>query len=881
MKTGNELRQIFLDYFNNKNHTVVSSSSLVPYNDATLLFTNAGMVQFKELFLGLEQRDYDRAVTAQRCVRAGGKHNDLDEVGYTARHHTFFEMLGNFSFGNYFKQEAIEFAWEFLTQRLGIPKNKLWVTVFQSDDEAAAIWQEKMGVAPERIIRCGEKSNFWSMGDTGPCGPCTEIFYDHGPDVAGGPPGSADEDGDRYVEIWNLVFMQYDRSPDGELKPLPKPSVDTGMGLERLCAVMQGVHNNYDTDIFAGILQKIAELCGKNTLTHTSMRVIADHIRSCAFLIVDGILPSNEGRGYVLRRIIRRAIRHGHKLGINDVFFYKLVEPLVAGMGVAYPELAKAKTHIEQVLQQEEMQFLKTLEQGMRILDSDIAVLNGTVIPGATIFRLYDTYGFPADLTNDIARERSLSLDMEGFEQEMLKQRTLSQQASKFSADYQHQLDVKTASAFTGYDSTAYHSEVAELFQGAETVDKLSVNEKGTIVLTHTPFYAESGGQVGDRGELRTATGLFQVTDTQKRQHAILHSGTVIQGTIAQGQPVQAEVDKTSRQGTALNHSATHLLHAALKQILGAHVQQKGSLVTPERLRFDFAHSTAVTCEQLQAIERMVNQSIRANYPVETHLLTQAEAMARGAVALFGEKYGDDVRVLQMGDVSMELCGGTHVQRTGDIGLFKIASESGIAAGVRRIEAVTGDVALDFIAQQQSQLQTLAGKLKTPWENTTLKLDDVLNQLKLSQKQIEQLSARLAGQAGVTLLEQAEEIEGIWVIFAKVTAVDVKALREVADQLKSRMPESIILLGAESEGRANLLACVGKPHIHRVSASDLVNQAAAIVNGKGGGRADQAQASGTDVAKLDEALSTAKTWVKDKLSQPFQRHPDWHTAASE
>lgn len=865
MKNSNELRKLFLDYFASKGHAIVASSSLVPYNDATLLFTNAGMVQFKDLFLGLEKRDYTRATTSQRCVRAGGKHNDLDQVGYTARHHTFFEMLGNFSFGDYFKQESIEFAWELLTKVFEIPKEKLWVTVFQDDDEAAAIWQNKIGVAPERIIRCGEKSNFWAMGDTGPCGPCTEIFYDHGPDIAGGPPGSPDEDGDRYVEIWNLVFMQFDRTPEGELKPLPKPSVDTGMGLERLTAVMQGVHNNYDTDIFRQILQKIAKLCGKDTLTHTSMRVIADHIRSCSFLIIDGVLPSNEGRGYVLRRIIRRAIRHGHKLGIRDVFFNKLVEPLVATMGGAYPELVKHKQQIEQVLQQEELQFLKTLDQGIRILEQDISNLKGDVIPGITIFRLYDTYGFPPDLTNDIARERGLLLDMEGFENEMTKQRVLSQQASKFAANYQHQLEVETTSEFTGYEGTVFKSKVTELFLEAKKVKVLHAGEVGTIVLAHTPFYAESGGQVGDQGILRTATGLFQVTDTQKRQQSILHLGSVLQGHIDLNQDVQAEVDQAKRQATALNHSATHLLHTALKQVLGPHVQQKGSLVASDRLRFDFSHPSAVTFEQMQAVERIVNQQIRTNVEVETHLMSQKEAIAKGAEALFGEKYGDQVRVLQMGDFSMELCGGTHVDRTGDIGLFKIISESGIAAGVRRIEAITGDAALDFTAAQQAELQSLANKFKTNWENVGNKIDDMQNLLKQSQKQLEQLSVKIAGNVSAELIAHAEKIHGVPVIVAKVTVADVKALRDLADQLKSRLPESIILLGAVTDGKANLLACVGKQLTQSINAGELVNQAAILVGGKGGGRPDQAQAGGTEPAKLDEALEIARDWLKKKL----------------
>ncbi|MBY0544586.1 MAG: alanine--tRNA ligase, partial [Gammaproteobacteria bacterium] len=763
--TSNQLRDLFLSYFKRKNHTIVPSSSLVPYNDATLLFTNAGMVPFKDLFLGMEKRNYVRAASSQRCVRAGGKHNDLDNVGYTARHHTFFEMLGNFSFGDYFKEDAIRFAWEFLTKELQIPAEKLWITVFEEDDEAAAIWQNKIGISSDRIIRCGEKSNFWAMGDTGPCGPCTEIFYDHGPAVEGGLPGTPEEDGDRYVEIWNLVFMQFDRTPEGELNPLPKPSVDTGMGLERLTTVMQGKHNNYETDVFHEILAAIDNIAQYSSTTKPysqrldvglgggkqvegvdtqymtdderasnnaqrpsaksiqSMRVIADHIRSCSFLILDGVLPSNEGRGYVLRRIIRRAIRHGHKLSIQDVFFYKLVKPLAEKMGDAYPDLKKNQANIEHVLQQEEKQFLKTLELGLRILENDIADLNGNIIPGVTIFRLYDTYGFPPDLTNDIARERGLLLDMDGFEHEMTKQRVLSQQSSKFAAQHQHQLTVETKTQFTGYDETAGESVATELFHKGVAVERLTEHDESEslfkddiMVLAHSPFYAESGGQVGDRGILLSETGSFMVLDTQKRQDTILHMGHVIDGYIEKNQLIKAKIDHPARAQTALNHSATHLLHTALKKTLGAYVQQKGSLVAPDRLRFDFSHSAPMTFEQLQAVELLVNRYIHANVPIETHLLSQEEAIARGAEALFGEKYGDEVRVLQMGEFSLELCGGTHAKRTGDIGLFRIISEIGIAAGIRRIEAVTGEGALTFNAQQQLELDQCANKLKTNWK---------------------------------------------------------------------------------------------------------------------------------------------------------------------
>jgi alanyl-tRNA synthetase len=865
MKSSNELRHAFLNYFKNKGHTLVRSSSLVPHNDATLLFTNAGMVQFKDVFLGLDKRDYVRAASSQKCVRAGGKHNDLENVGYTARHHTFFEMLGNFSFGDYFKKDAIRFAWEFLTQELALPKEKLWITVFQDDDEAAAIWQNDIGLPAERIIRCGEKSNFWSMGDTGPCGPCTEIFYDHGESVAGGLPGTPEEDGDRYIEIWNLVFMQYDRTPDGQLHPLPKPSVDTGMGLERIAAVLQGVHNNYETDVFSTILKEIARLCGNPDTTNTSMRVIADHIRSCAFLIVDGVLPSNEGRGYVLRRIIRRAIRHGHKLGLKDVFFYKLVAPLVETMGQAYPDLAKAQIQVEQALQQEENQFLKTLDQGMRILEQDIAALTDNVIPGTTIFRLYDTYGFPPDLTGDIARERDLLLDMEGFEREMSKQRALSQGASKFTAQYHQQLQVQTESEFTGYEGLESNDKVLELFHEGLSVTQLKTGEQGAVVLEHTPFYAESGGQVGDCGVIKTATGLFKVNDTQKRQKAIVHLGQVISGHIEQAQAVTATVDQQKRRATALNHSATHLLHAALRTVLGTHVQQKGSLVAPDRLRFDFSHNAAMTDTQLQQVELLVNQQIMANYKVETHLLSQEEALQRGAMALFGEKYDDQVRVLQMGDFSMELCGGTHVQRTGDIGLLKITVETGIAAGVRRIEAVTGIGALDYILKQQNCLHQVSDLLKTSWDKAATKVQDMLTQQRQLQKQLEQMSSKLAGSASTDLMAQAEVIAGVHVIAAKVQVADIKGLRDLADQLKSRLSDVVIVLGTVVDDKVHLLASVSKPLNDRIHAGELVNDLATQVGGKGGGKAEQAQAGGTQPEKLDAALASVKDWVKSKL----------------
>ncbi|HWS02707.1 MAG TPA: alanine--tRNA ligase, partial [Gammaproteobacteria bacterium] len=748
--TSAEIRQSFLDFFQNKDHALVPSSSLIPGNDPTLLFTNAGMVQFKDVFLGQEQRPYNRAVSSQRCVRAGGKHNDLENVGYTARHHTFFEMLGNFSFGDYFKREAIHYAWEFLTQTLQLPAEKLWVTVYQDDDEAADLWIKEIGVDPARLTRIGDKpggkqyesDNFWSMGDTGPCGPCTEIFYDHGPEVAGGPPGTPEEDGDRYIEIWNLVFMQYNRDASGTMAPLPKPSVDTGMGLERLVAVLQHVHSNYDIDLFRGLIRAAADLAGLKDTNNSSLRVIADHIRSCAFLIVDGVLPSNEGRGYVLRRIVRRAVRHGYRLGINDVFFYKLVGPLCEQMGAAYPELVAAREQVERVLKQEEERFAETLDQGMKILEADIAALKGKEIPGATVFKLYDTFGFPVDLTADIARERELVLDLPGFEREMEAQRERARAASQFGVDYNTTIKVEGSTDFTGYDKLIDQGRVTALFRGSDAVPQLNAGEEGVVILDHTPFYGESGGQAGDRGGLETANARFEVRDTQKQQSVHIHVGMLSSGSLKIGDTVEARVDETSRRATMLNHSATHLLHAALRTVLGTHVQQKGSLVNAERLRFDFAHSEAVKPDELARIEHMVNEQIRHNNAVETRVMNMDDAVKAGAMALFGEKYGAEVRVLTMGAFSVELCGGTHVGRAGDIGLFKIISEGGIASGVRRIEAVTGQRALDYIGETEKSLNTIAQLVKGSAQDVEAKVSLLVERARKLEKELDQLKGK-------------------------------------------------------------------------------------------------------------------------------------------
>ena len=869
MMTSAEIRRAFLDYFARNDHQIVESSPLVPANDPTLLFTNAGMVQFKDVFLGRDKRPYRRAVSSQRCVRAGGKHNDLENVGYTARHHTFFEMLGNFSFGDYFKRDAIRFAWEFLTRDLGLPAARLWVTVFHDDDEAADIWLKEIGVDPARFSRLGESSNFWSMGDTGPCGPCSEIFYDHGPEVWGGPPGSPDEDGDRYIEIWNLVFMQYNRDAAGTLTPLPKPSVDTGMGLERLAAVLQGVHSNYDTDLFRHLIAAAAKATDTDDLESKSLRVIADHIRSCAFLITDGVMPSNEGRGYVLRRIIRRAIRHGYHLGQRTPFFYGLVDALDDVMGDAYPGLTAAKEQVKRVLRLEEERFAETLEQGMRILDEAIDGLAGTEIPGATVFKLYDTYGFPADLTADIARERGLALDMAGFEREMDAQRERARAASHFGAEASVQVGLEGETDFTGYERVVDEATVIALFTGGSSVDRLGPGETGLVVLDRTPFYAESGGQVGDKGLLlsKDRAGRFQVDDTRKQGGAVIgHVGRVETGELHVGDLVEARIDADARRATALNHSATHLMHAALRRVLGTHVQQKGSLVAPDRLRFDFTHFEPVTREQIREIERLVNAQVRGNDVVETRIMSLDDARASGAMALFGEKYGERVRVLRMGDFSTELCGGTHVRAVGDIGFFKIVAEGGVAAGVRRIEAVTGANAVAWVEREDERLQNLAATLKAGRDDVEDKVAQLLERSRRLEKELEQLKAKLASAAGTDLAGSAVEVGGVKVLAARLDSVDAKALRETLDQLKSKLGRAVVVLGAVSGDKVSLVAGVTADCTDRLKAGELVNLVAQRVGGKGGGRADMAQAGGTDPAGLPEALALVEPWVRERLS---------------
>ena len=867
MKSSAELRASFLDFFAAHGHQVVPSSPLVPANDPTLLFTNAGMVQFKDVFLGRDKRPYHRATSTQRCVRAGGKHNDLENVGYTARHHTFFEMLGNFSFGDYFKHSAILYAWEYLTQVLAIPPERLWVTVFQDDDEAAAIWLDEIGVDPARFSRCGEKDNFWSMGDTGPCGPCSEIFYDHGPQVPGGPPGSPDADGDRYIEIWNLVFMQFDRDASGKLTPLPKPSVDTGMGLERLAAVMQGVHSNYEIDLFVKLIDAAAQATGAPDRESKALRVIADHIRSAAFLIVDGVTPGNEGRGYVLRRIIRRAIRHGYQLGQAEPFFFELVAPLAAEMGDAFPELPKAQERVAHVLRLEEERFAETLEQGMRILEQAIAGLPDVVIPGETVFKLYDTYGFPLDLTADIARERGLTLDTAGFDREMARQKERARAASHFSAGAGAALRLEGETCFTGYEHLDDLAHVLGIYRGEETVEVLSAGDEGILVLDQTPFYAESGGQVGDRGWLTGEGVRLTVLNTQKLGGDVFgHVCRVEAGELRVGDKLEAKVDAERRRATALNHSATHLMHAALRHILGDHVQQKGSLVDPERLRFDFSHFEPVSREQLRAIERLVNQEIRENHPVETRVMTLEDAKATGAMALFGEKYADQVRVLRMGDFSTELCGGTHARAVGDIGLFKILGEGGIASGVRRIEATTGAQALAAVEADEERLLRLASLVKGSREDLDDKVAALLERAKRLEKELADLKAKAASAAGQDLAAQAEEIGGIKVLAARLDGVDAKALRDALDRLKDKLGSAIILLATESEGRVSLVAGVTKDLTERYQAGDLIREAAAKVGGKGGGRADMAQAGGTDPTGLPAALALAKEWARARLN---------------
>ncbi len=862
--TSAELRKAFINFFEKQNHTAVHSSPVVPANDPTLLFTNAGMVQFKETFLGQEKRDYTRATSVQRCIRAGGKHNDLENVGYTARHHTFFEMLGNFSFGDYFKEDAIKYAWQFLTEELGLPEEKLWVTVFDEDDETADIWLKDMGVSAERFSRCGAKDNFWQMGDTGPCGPCTEIFYDHGADVAGGPPGSPDEDGDRYIEIWNLVFMQFDRAADGTLTPLPKPSVDTGMGLERLAAVMQGVHNNYDIDLFQAIVKEVAKLTGQSDLTNSSLRVIADHIRSCAFTIVDGVLPSNEGRGYVLRRIIRRAIRHGYKLGMKDLFFYKLVPVLVEQMGEAYPELGKEQANVERALKLEEERFAETLENGMKLLDDYISSMQGSVIEGEIAFKLYDTFGFPLDLTADVARERNLTVDEAGFEKAMEAQRERARSASNFAAQTAGQVDYDGETQFIGYARDDADAKVMAIFVDGQSVESAAEGTDATVILGRTPFYAESGGQVGDTGSLTEGMSSFHVNNCQKQGKAFLHIGTVTAGTLSVGQVLHAQIDVKGRRASERNHSATHLLHAALRSLLGTHVQQKGSLVTPERLRFDFSHFEPIKPEQLLEIEKLVNQNIMLNNPVGANEMDIDSAKEMGAMALFGEKYGDVVRVVDMGDFSVELCGGTHVCSTGEIGPFRLLSETGIASGVRRIEAVTGEGAWDAIYQNDETLLNVASAVKSDKAQVEAKVAQLVAEHKELEKQFKQLQSKMAASQGDDLANQAVKVGDVNVLAAQLEGADVNTLRETLDKLKSKLAPAAIVLAAVDGEKVSLVAGVSKEITSTFKAGELVNHVAQQVGGKGGGRPDMAQAGGKDPSKLGEALASVQAWAESK-----------------
>ena len=873
---SSDLRNAFLDFFASKKHEVVSSSPLIPGNDPTLLFTNAGMVQFKDVFLGKDQRNYTRATSSQRCVRAGGKHNDLENVGYTARHHTFFEMLGNFSFGDYFKEDAIQFAWEFLTseQWLKLPVDKLLVTVYAEDDEAYNIWHKQIGLPEDKIIRIGDNKgsrfasdNFWQMGDTGPCGPCTEIFYDHGEHIWGGPPGTPEEDGDRFIEIWNNVFMQFDRQPDGEMIPLPKPSVDTGMGLERISAILQGVHSNYEIDLFQALLKAAGEVTGCNDTENKSLRVIADHIRSTSFLIVDGVLPSNEGRGYVLRRIIRRAVRHGHILGASSGFFHKLVAALVEQMGEAYPELIKLQSHVEKVLRLEEEQFAKTLDKGLGILNDAIANMSGTVIDGETAFRLYDTYGFPLDLTADVARERGLTVDDAGFEQAMNVQREKARAAGNFGADYGTDLAIEGDTAFLGYDVLENTGQVKTLFRGAEAVTEAGVGEELTLVLDETAFYAESGGQAGDTGFLKADGVVFQVKDTTKEGSNHLHQGVIVEGRIAVGDSLMACVDAEKRHTTALHHSATHLLHAALRTILGEHVAQKGSLVTCDKLRFDFSHLEAVSADELQQIEDMVNQQVRANTPVTTDLMDIETAKTSGAMALFGEKYDDEVRVLSMGQdrFSVELCGGTHAKRTGDIGLLKITSESGIAAGVRRIEAMVGQHAMGFIASEESALDSIARLLKGSRDNVSEKVEQLLTRQRQLEKDLEAAKAKLASSAGNDLAAGARQVNGVAVLAARLEGADVNALRTTMDQLKNKLGSAVIMLATDNDGKVTLLAGVTKDLIKSAKAGDAVKACAQYVDGRGGGKPEMAQAGGQKPEGINEALAAFDRWADSTL----------------
>ncbi|CAM6243835.1 TPA: alanine--tRNA ligase [Klebsiella pneumoniae] len=873
-KSTAEIRQAFLDFFHSKGHQVVASSSLVPHNDPTLLFTNAGMNQFKDVFLGLDKRNYSRATTAQRCVRAGGKHNDLENVGYTARHHTFFEMLGNFSFGDYFKQDAIKYAWELLTGEnwFALPKEKLWVTVYETDDEAFDIWANEVGVPRERIIRIGDNKgapfasdNFWQMGDTGPCGPCTEIFFDHGDHIWGGPPGSPEEDGDRYIEIWNIVFMQFNRQADGTMEPLPKPSVDTGMGLERIAAVLQHVNSNYDIDLFRDLIASVAKVTGATDLTNKSLRVIADHIRSCAFLVADGVIPSNENRGYVLRRIIRRAIRHGNMLGAKDTFFWKLVAPLIDVMGSAGDELKQQQAQVEQVLKTEEEQFARTLERGLALLDEELSKLKGDTLDGETAFRLYDTYGFPVDLTADVCRERNIKVDEAGFEAAMEEQRRRARESSGFGADYNAMIRVDGASEFKGYDHLELNGKVTALFIDGKAVDSVSAGQEAVVILDQTPFYAESGGQVGDKGELKGAGFSFAVSDTQKYGQAIGHIGKVASGSLKVGDAVQADVDEARRQRIRLNHSATHLMHAALRQVLGTHVAQKGSLVNDKALRFDFSHFEAMKPEEIRAVEDLVNAQIRRNLAIETNIMDIDAARASGAMALFGEKYDDRVRVLRMGDFSTELCGGTHAARTGDIGLFRITSESGTAAGVRRIEAVTGEGAMAILHAQSDQLNDIAQLLKGDSHNLGEKVRAALERTRQLEKELQQLKEQAAAQESANLSSKAEEINGIKLLVSELTGVEPKMLRTMVDDLKNQLGSTIVVLATVADGKVSLIAGVSKDVTDRVKAGELVGMVAQQVGGKGGGRPDMAQAGGTDASALPAALASVKGWVSAKL----------------
>ncbi|ECC1661193.1 alanine--tRNA ligase [Salmonella enterica subsp. salamae] len=873
-KSTAEIRQAFLDFFHSKGHQVVASSSLVPNNDPTLLFTNAGMNQFKDVFLGLDKRNYSRATTSQRCVRAGGKHNDLENVGYTARHHTFFEMLGNFSFGDYFKHDAIQFAWELLTGEnwFALPKERLWVTVYETDDEAYEIWEKEVGIPRERIIRIGDNKgapyasdNFWQMGDTGPCGPCTEIFYDHGDHIWGGPPGSPEEDGDRYIEIWNIVFMQFNRQADGTMEPLPKPSVDTGMGLERIAAVLQHVNSNYEIDLFRTLIEAVAKVTGATDLGNKSLRVIADHIRSCAFLVADGVLPSNENRGYVLRRIIRRAVRHGNMLGAKETFFYKLVGPLIEVMGSAGEELKRQQAQVEQVLKTEEEQFARTLERGLALLDEELAKLQGDTLDGETAFRLYDTYGFPVDLTADVCRERNIKVDEAGFEAAMEEQRRRAREASGFGADYNAMIRVDSASEFKGYDHLELNGKVTALFVDGKAVEAINAGQDAVVVLDQTPFYAESGGQVGDKGELKGAGFTFAVDDTQKYGQAIGHLGKLSAGALKVGDAVQADVDEARRARIRLNHSATHLMHAALRQVLGAHVAQKGSLVSDKVLRFDFSHNEAMKPSEIREVEDLVNAQIRRNLPIETHIMDLEAAKAKGAMALFGEKYDERVRVLSMGDFSTELCGGTHATRTGDIGLFRIISESGTAAGVRRIEAVTGEGAMATVHAQSDRLNDIAHLLKGDSQNLGDKVRAVLERTRQLEKELQQLKDQAAAQESANLSSKAVDLNGVKLLVSELAGIEPKMLRTMVDDLKNQLGSTVIVLATVVEGKVSLIAGVSKDVTDRVKAGELIGMVAQQVGGKGGGRPDMAQAGGTDAAALPAALASVQGWVSAKL----------------